>query len=376
MRSRRNLHLLAALVLHISAPACDNYRPRSVVVATHPAYSIPVDASTIGPHISIARAAPQALLDLRQRLVHASKLGALASANEVADAELGFIVGAAAIGDRLLVADLYSSAIKAYTTSGPAEEWRFDRRIASVRDIRTVRISPDNTLLVVTDRGVLKIPTRGDSIQSIEVPSRAWPVTDGCVMHGRVYIRSASGSFALIGEIAPHGTVIREFGAAYLTGSSRLRRQLSAGRIVCIPEVETIIAVHEALPWVDAYSINGELTWRTYIANFIPTQIDELLTGEERAIRRQTMPVVHQVISAAPAPGGSILIQIAQLGPRSGATRAVKRLDTYLLSARDGRGVYVGVGLPPVLQLTTSRFVALTADKANPVAPQLTLYAY
>lgn len=215
-------------------------------------------------------------------------------------------------------------------------------------------ISRDGSLYILDDlnnRITIMGSQRSDSVGTRPV---RFVSDDMCELDGRVYVTGFEvGHPELVREIDGLGNVSSRFATFYNVGNKLAQRLLSQAELECIESSGMVIVVPVLLPEIRAYSKDGELLWRALFDDFNSMRIIETERGS--VIQRiSNGEVVDVVESVAVSEDGTIVVQVGGITTEAlEVGRGFERLDTYLLSAQDGSGSYVGRDVPLVRDINS-----------------------
>lgn len=203
-----------------------------------------------------------------------------------------------------------------------------------------------------------------------------------CTMAGTAYLRLNSlrvpdqiAAVPLMAQAAP-----RFFSAPSLPADPMVRRALGRGQVVCSPEADRIIITYGGLPYVHAFSSDGQLAWEAHLEPFTMEETERLSVEGMPGLRRSGKKASDRVHGSVALPGGAVLVRVLRLAPRtlddSGQfiQHAIRR-DTYLFSAFTGESVFVGSDLPAVIYATDRLLIGLMVDPETDT-PEVVAYDY
>jgi hypothetical protein len=262
---------------------------------------------------------------------------------------------------RILVLDLQDKGISRWSAAGAAAgkfgregggplEFNFPTRLA---------IQRDGTLLVL-DRalGIRRFRWERDpAYLDTWMPSQTG---EALCTHGADAVmqrRGEDGSATQV--VGPNGARARGIALGYQDPNELTRRLLSGGSTGCLPDggyATTLLLI----PVVRFWSATGVAGPITRIADFSPMGVTETDGGLTYRFPEEGY---HAVRALTPIGPDLVLVQIFFQDATSSQERAeYKELQSYLVSARTGRGVYLGTSLPMVQPLPDGGFVGWRND--------------
>lgn len=213
--------------------------------------------------------------------------------------------------------------------------------------------------LIVVDRyKQIKVFTKNDSsFQHRKTLSVDFVPEGVCHLGDRLYVRGWLPSGLIIHQFEPDNRYVRSFGAGYKSDVPLVRQQLSRGLIACSSGAGVVVVSFGYFPFLYAYSPDGQLLWVSQIADFHPAEILSTV-GPPAAITYKKGAGYDTIVSLVPI--GSRFI-IAQVARRYELDPGTERRDfrTYLISAEDGKGLYLGDALPPIVAAQLPRIYAV-----------------
>lgn len=191
-------------------------------------------------------------------------------------------------------------------------------------------------------------PVGGSHVHRTTIRTEFVP-EDFCLLDGRIYVQGARLDGGTVHVFSTSGEHVRSFGEPYRSDNPLVRMQLSDGPIACSEEAKTVLVMYKYLSIISAYTPEGELRWRSRLADFRPMEITELIGVRGRPAVRFSGDEYDFVEAMLAIPGGSVILQVSR---RDEVSRAAEReyaaLHTYLISAESGEGIYVGDHLPRI----------------------------
>jgi hypothetical protein len=204
-------------------------------------------------------------------------------------------------------------------------------------------------------------------------------LADMCVRGSRIIVRSATlQSLHRVHAISPTRGPLSSFVEGYTSGTPATRATLSTGGIACTDDPPMVIVAFKYLPLIEAYDTAGARRWISHLVNFRAVTFTESTpVGGRTRIRRIRRKGDNLILSLTSMPHGAILLQVAHLGEPSDKTpsQRVDAIDTYLLSARDGTGSFVGSHLPHVMSATTAALWTVDLDPLT-ATPRIVEFTY
>ena len=195
-----------------------------------------------------------------------------------------------------------------------------------------------------------------------------------CAIGDDLYIQASKPDSTIIHHVTLGGTTRRSFGHGYLTSNLLVLNQLSDGPIGCSEDASVVVTMMKMLPYVFGYRIDGSIAWVTNLDDFETLPITETVNDGRPAITFGPIEAeYHAGLGIVGLDSQYVLVQVGVHDPESARARAAyARIDSYLLSATDGRGLYLGTGLPPVLRSIAGTMIA----GSNEPLPQVEILEY
>lgn len=188
---------------------------------------------------------------------------------------------------------------------------------------------------------------------------------DFCMLGERIFVQGMREAGGTLHAYSVGGKHLHSFGEPYTSENPLVRSQLSDGRVGCSDDARTVVAMYEHLPVIYGYTPDGRLRWRSRLADFHSISIEEGLEpdGQPYVLMGSNADAYDQVESLAAMPGGFMVLQIAHHTPQSTKEQGeYAELRTYLVSARDGKGIYVGNKLPRIHDVEDGSIFAAVDD--------------
>lgn len=189
---------------------------------------------------------------------------------------------------------------------------------------------------------------------------------DMCRLGDDVVLQGVTPEGKTLHQYDREGKLARSFGAAYRSSNPLVVNQLSDAIVGCDAAVPLVALMFEHLPIVYGYRTNGEIAWTSRLGGFNPIQIVEEVDAESGRPAIVTgggdadFDMAHALISLAPR------IFLLQTTHHTHASQAAREpyasVDTYLLDAATGAGVYVGTHLPPIADAANGLLYSASAD--------------
>jgi outer membrane protein assembly factor BamB len=202
---------------------------------------------------------------------------------------------------------------------------------------------------------------RADTLKHLRTIRHRLPMAATCVRDSTIYVHAIdpkSESRHTIHAFTLQGEKTAAFGAGYRSESPVLSLQLSSGPIACVCDKSLVVTAQQGTPMLYGYSAaSGERRWVTRVEDYRPVHVEvrgqaTRFRGEDRSdsiTRRLTV-----------LPTGDVLVQVMHRTPQSKRTSSWSRIDSYVLSADTGNGVYVGSDLPPIYDADARHLYAAT----------------
>lgn len=187
---------------------------------------------------------------------------------------------------------------------------------------------------------------------------------DLCVLANDIVVQGPTPG-GMLHLYSTDGRHLRSLGDGYRSSNPLVSNQLSDGRAACATEAGTIVAMLRYLPYVRGYGADGTLRWTSRLADFRTIGIEEGVEpdGQPYVVVGAGAGEYDQVEVLHALEDGMVIVQTSRHTPQSDQERREHaELRTYVLSARTGKGVYVGNTLPRVLDVAGNRIYAATND--------------
>lgn len=145
----------------------------------------------------------------------------------------------------------------------------------------------------------------------------------------------------------------------------------AGGLIACTQDPERVIITYEGVPTIHAYYPGGEEAWRTTIDRFVPTRwVDTTVAG--RQVVKAAAEPRHHVLSIVALPPDALIVQVMLFRPAITGRRSGTGLDSYLIEAERGTGIFLGQGVPKIDAADSRRLWSVTYSSDG--YPTLTSY--
>jgi hypothetical protein len=195
---------------------------------------------------------------------------------------------------------------------------------------------------------------------------------DLCVLADNIVVQGPTPG-GMLHLYSTDGRHLRSLGDGYRSANPLVSSQLSDGRAACATEAGAIVAMLRYLPYVRGYGTDGTLRWTSRLADFRTIGIEEGVEpdGQPYVVVGAGTGEYDEVEVLHALDEGLVIVQTARHTPQSDQERREHaELRTYVLSARTGKGVYVGNTLPRVLDVAGKRIYTATNDPF----PQVRVY--
>jgi hypothetical protein len=205
-------------------------------------------------------------------------------------------------------------------------------------------ISSTDSILVL-GRGVGAFPLDGPAAyhQLPVIPTGVDP-GDMCLVDDDLYFFGADAFGTAVHQYGLGANHIRSFGAVYRSDNQLVVRGLTDGFIAGSLDPKGVLLVSRHMPYVWAYSLEGHLLWIASLSSFNPPKIHQT-SGGKAGFGILADSSVDSLASLASIDGRHVLVQ----------TQRGQELRSYVIDARDGKGLYIGNGLPLVRFVTLPR---------------------
>lgn len=222
-----------------------------------------------------------------------------------------------------------------------------------------VSFHPPGTVVIADrNRHIKRFERQDGSFVAADQFALEYTPEDLCVMNDEIYVHGyqEEENTSIIHVYALDGTHLRSFGEPYKARHPFVREALSDGKMTCNAATEMVVFAFGHMPVLFGYSLDGELQWTSKVADFRPTEITERATDDGRPSIRYSTPDRPSNLMSALISGssGSVLLQVAERVPLEGKRAFDVTFHTYRLSARTGKGEYIGTNLSLLIGAVTS----------------------
>lgn len=213
-------------------------------------------------------------------------------------------------------------------------------------------------------RRLLLFRPAGAGYRSTTIPLDFSP-RDLCLLRGKLIVHGISlrtGSVLFAFDSA--NAVERTFGEIYRSPNNAINRELSQGKVACNDKVGVILfAPVTNLFELRAYQPDGKLRWISAVDGLTPIELAEVVGRAGSKLIRAPKEGFHRIHSAVAYPPNHFVVQIAFEAWADRPTRPEQRaLYTLLIDARDGRGVFVGDSIPPIVAASDRAIIVMRND--------------
>jgi len=266
---------------------------------------------------------------------------------------------------RMIVLDSRTRQLRIYTPNGRLVHG-VGREGDGPYDFRfpeALEIGQQGRVLVADRTNKVKVfRLRGDTLEYEAVIRLEFVPEDMCVLGDRFYLQAWHSSGTVVHEYALAGPV-RSFGDPYRTPNALVENQLSDGPVGC-SLAGTVLMMPKYLPVLHGYDLAGRRRWVSRIDSFRPLHITERTgPGGRPEVSYEVKGPFHMAhgITALRAP--YVLVQIARSDRSSVRQRAAyAAVESYVVNALTGDGVFVGEGLPMVFAAAHGRLYGAVTD--------------
>lgn len=172
----------------------------------------------------------------------------------------------------------------------------------------------------------------------------------------------------LLSEYDMDGRFKNGMGLMYKSDKASIRTSLSRGIIACSEKHQMILNAFYYFPYVYAYSNKGKLLWTSKIVDFDIQRITEKDQGRTISYTKPLKQPFHTFWG-----GNLVLVSdnyfLAQI---KDYTKEPHRLDTYLISLKDGDGIYINSELPLISSTKDSLLIAIEEEPF----PKVNIFSY
>jgi hypothetical protein len=167
--------------------------------------------------------------------------------------------------------------------------------------------------------------------------------SDVCIVGARLFLFGLHDG-RLVHELAWSGRLLQSFGNPFGPDNLIARQLLSRGRLACDARSAIIAIAAEELGEVRAYSLEGQLRWRSKLRSF--REVEVHVNAEGGVERRVPTDGSHVVFAAAFMTSRNLAVQVGLRTSESMSARDLFATTTRILSARDGSEQLEQVSLP------------------------------
>jgi len=198
------------------------------------------------------------------------------------------------------------------------------------------------------------------------------PTLDMCWSGSSLFERTASvHKDGTVQRLAMNGTAELRFGALPQFADPAVRAQLGMGILECPPNGDWVVTATFDGPMIRAYDRAGDSIWTSEVAEFRQPEISVVDVGGSAGVKRPGTKPSDQVLSLVAVSDDALVAQVARIGApeviRGRRIWPIERIDSFLISADDGRGYYLGHALPHLIHAASSLLVGLISDPATGV---------
>lgn len=239
-----------------------------------------------------------------------------------------------------------------------------------MRQPKGIELLAGDSLLAYSAYEARIVPTEPlDAVHEARRFALSGSIQDLCVGNSRLFARELTGRpEGPMERLDRNGEVEDMFGRVYDHESLAVRAQLSMGMLECIDRPQRVLSATIDGPVIRAYSLAGDSTWTVEFAEFAAREIREVEVGGQTGVSRPNERPYDRVLSLVDMTADAALVQVARVGApvveRGSRRWPIERIDSFLVSARTGDGVFVGSDLGHVLAAAESRLVVVDQDDA------------
>ncbi len=217
--------------------------------------------------------------------------------------------------------------------------------------------------ITMGEKGLIFVADRGNKIHIFESINEEYkyktsfiihyPPDDICVMDGNLYLRAIGRDrneketfeFKTIHKYSLDGKYLESFGEPYQYSNTFIKKQISDGKIACIPKAGVVISTFDWMPYLFAYTDAGNLKWKAVIKPFTSPPLLEK-NGISFSIPNVEYPIDYIQFLTPIKNSKLLLIQVnnwtsANDNPFEGAFKRTFLIDTEVNSYQ-----YIGKNLP------------------------------
>jgi hypothetical protein len=155
------------------------------------------------------------------------------------------------------------------------------------------------------------------------------------------------------------------FGEPYITDDLIAQQLLSEGIITCDSEGQNIVSAKFILPYLYNYDEDGKLKWISKINDYRPLKFREEV-GQGMSTRWNKDDFVYNEYSSMFFYDNYLILQIKSFRNFFREDQLEienKGIETYLIDSSNGKGVYLGNGLPEIKFIDDSFLVIDSGEK-------------
>lgn len=203
----------------------------------------------------------------------------------------------------------------------------------------------DETLIVAGRSGRVQFfESSGKTYERVGGFTVEFTPEDVCLLENTLYLHGALAEQAdqSIHVYSRDGTRQRSFGPVYQSESEFIRQQISDGTVACDASTGTVVFAFTYSPLLYGYSSEGDLQWTSRIRPFDPMPNEQGVSDQgTTSLLHRTEPGTHLMSGLIDVPGRGVIAQKTEFPPED-TDRAAAPVYTYVISASDGTGSYVG----------------------------------
>lgn len=331
-------------------------------------------AATILPHDSseaaLLETTSSVLMSWKERLDGARREWSIGNA----DGPFGRVISLAADTTALFVSDDLMHHVLMIAHDGRVIRTFAEHGSGPLEMSRVVGLVSDGEAgLVLADYEKLRVFTHPatQQLRDLGTLRPGAHITGLCGIGNRLFMRVLNAGQPEVVMAASFNDSARAlFGSAPVIGPSVPHPQAS-GLIACTQDPERVIITYEGVPTIYAYYPSGEEAWRTTIDHFVPTRwVDTTFAG--RQVVKAAPEPQHHVLSMVALPPDALLVQVMLFRPSTTGGPTGTGLDSYLIEAERGTGIFLGQGVPKIDAADPHQFWSVMHASAG--YPTLTSY--
>ena len=308
----------------------------------------------------------QELDQLARRLRRASTILRIGDAEGSDDAIFGLVEDVAADArGRILVLDSQMKRLRIYSQDGRlvfavgrGGEGPYEFQAPEALDLDS-----QGQVLVADRFNKVKIfGPQEDSVEYLDVVRLELVPEDMCALGDRFFVQAWHSSETVIHEYSSSG-LLRSFGDPYRTANPLVQNQLSDGPIGC-SRAGLVLMMPKYLPFLHAYDSTRTRRWVSRIEAFTPLQITEQTgVGGRPEVAFKVKGPFHVAHTITALHDQYVLVQVARSDEVSVRQRAeYASLQSYVIDAASGDGVYLGDHLPTIFAGNGNRLYGAVSD--------------